>query len=115
MKTPRALLLAATALTAILGLPALASISAPRDTAMATDDRTPAPLRLASDDDDDHRRRNRHHDDDDDDDDDDSDDDDDDNDHHRRSRSATPAPAGPLAPPANGLFGTGAPPRVQMN
>ena len=37
--------------------------------------------------------------------------DDDDN----RSNARNPAPAGTVAPPQNGLFGTGAPPRVQVN
>ena len=30
-------------------------------------------------------------------------------------RRANPAPAGTVAPPANGLFGTGAPPQVKVN
>lgn len=38
----------------------------------------------------------------------------DDSDRHRRSRH-DPAPAGTVAPPPNGLFGTGTPPRVQVN
>jgi len=32
-----------------------------------------------------------------------------------RGGARNPAPAGSVAPPQNGLFGTGAPPRVQVN
>ncbi len=45
------------------------------------------------------------------------DDDDDDDDDGRGSRggAGNPAPMGTVAPPRNGLFGTGAPPQVQVN
>ncbi|WP_172330655.1 hypothetical protein [Mangrovicoccus sp. HB161399] len=44
------------------------------------------------------------------------DDEDDDGDGHGGSRGArSPAPAGTVAPPPNGLFGNGAPPQVQVN
>ncbi|OWY04409.1 PepSY domain-containing protein [Thioclava sp. IC9] len=46
-------------------------------------------------------------------DDDDEDDDDDDDDYGASARN--PAPAGTVAPPKNGLFGDGAPPKVQVN
>lgn len=45
--------------------------------------------------------------------DDDEDEDEDDDDAGRGKRD--PAPAGSAAPPANGLFGTGAPPKVKVN
>lgn len=32
-----------------------------------------------------------------------------------RGSARNPAPAGPVAPPQNGLFGNGAPPKVQVN
>lgn len=44
--------------------------------------------------------------------DDDEDDDDDDDD---RGAARNPAPAGTVTPPQNGLFGSGAAPKVQMN
>lgn len=53
--------------------------------------------------------------DDDDDDDDDLCDDDDDDDDGCGGRRTGPAPAGTVMPPANGLFGTGAPPQVKVN
>lgn len=42
------------------------------------------------------------------------DDDSDDDGEHRR-RTPRPAPSATIAPPPNGLFGAGAPPRVQVN
>ncbi len=33
---------------------------------------------------------------------------------HRRDRGRSPAPAGSVAPPQNGLFGDGTPPKVQV-
>lgn len=82
------------------------------------------PLILARGDDDDDRKYKRDDDRDDDDrkygrdedDDDDCDDDDhdgDDDDCGTNARNA--APAGTVTPPQNGLFGTGAPPKAQMN
>lgn len=123
MRNPLALLVASTALSAALGVPAWTASRGPAD-AGAPNLSTPAaagpdslPLMLASDDDDDDdfdRRASR---DDDDDDDDDSDDDDcdDDDDDGCGSGTRAPAPAGAVAPPANGLFGTGAPPQVTVN
>lgn len=113
------LLLASTALTLAIGLPALAAAraegSAPGHcpTACARvlgDAERGGPLVRVSDDDDDdhddgHRARRGHHDDDDEDD----DCDDDDGDGCNSAR-VNPAPAGTVAPPANGLFGNGAPP-----
>jgi hypothetical protein len=130
MKKTFALLVASTALSAALGL---AAFSASRDAAgdgpgsavSRPDGPALAPqLMLASDDhdDDDGRWRDssrRGHDDDDDDDDDEDEDDDDcdedDDDGNCRGAARNPAPAGTVAPPQNGLFGNGAPPRVQMN
>ncbi|MCT4334581.1 hypothetical protein MU516_17145 [Paracoccus sp. YLB-12] len=120
MKKTLTLLVASTALTAAIGVPAWSAMQAPSDVlrpvAALFDDATHAmPLVLASgddDDDDDHRRdgSRRDHDDDDDDDCDDDDDDDD-----CRGGARNPAPAGTVAPPQNGLFGNGAPPQVQVN
>ena len=124
MKTPSPLLFASTALTMALSLPAFAAspfagtadISGKaRLATMTCDDDGNLPLIRVSDDDDDddddddHRGRTRHrHDDDDDDDCDDG-----------RCRGAggwgNAAPAGTVAPPANGLFGNGAPPKAVTN
>jgi hypothetical protein len=108
------LLIASTALTAAIGLPAWSAVSR-----LAEDDGRPVaaaaaggdarPLLLASDDeDDDHgeRRRASGYGDDD-------DDDDDGEEGGRAGRDA--APAGTVAPPRNGLFGNGAAPQVQVN
>jgi hypothetical protein len=122
MKRTLTLLVASTALTAAIGVPAWSAMQPPGDEvlrpAAAPFDGSPrsTPLVLASDDDDDDDRGSRDgsrrgHDDDDDDDDDDCDDDADD----RRGGTRNPAPAGAVAPPQNGLFGNGAPPRVQVN
>ncbi|MDF1600283.1 hypothetical protein PZ895_10965 [Mesorhizobium sp. YIM 152430] len=123
MKKTLTLLVASTALTAAIGVPAWSAMQSPpdvlRSVAALFDDAPQAmPLVLASDDDDndDDRWRDgsrRGHDDDDDDDDDDCDDDDDDDD--CRGGARNPAPAGTVAPPQNGLFGNGAPPQVQVN
>ena len=124
MKTTLLLLVASTALTAAIGVPAWSAIHAPADgsfrpfTALFEAGEQTMPLALASDDDDEGRRgqdgSRRGHDDDDDDDDDDEDDCDDDDDDCRGGPS-NPAPAGTVAPPQNGLFGNGAPPQVQVN
>jgi hypothetical protein len=120
MKKTFALLVASTALGAALGLPAVSAIpdatsGAPRPViALPGDVAQKAPLILASNDDDDDdgwRAVWGGGDDDDDDDDDDCDDDD----GNCRGAARNPAPAGTVAPPQNGLFGNGAPPRVQMN
>jgi hypothetical protein len=118
MKKTLAALIATTALTAAIGLPAWSDMRAQADAgenptaAVGESGQSALPLILAShdddDDDDDHRERS----DDDDEDDDDCDDDDDDD----GCRGASnPAPVGTVAPPQNGLFGSGAAPRVQVN
>lgn len=114
MKKTLALLAASTALTAAIGIPAWSAMHSPKseDGALAAligDDHGPMRVWLASDDDDDDRRKSRkHHDDD-------EDDDDDDDDRGGRGGQMNPAPAGTVAPPSNGLFGTGTPPKVQVN
>lgn len=121
MKKTLTLLVASTALTAAIGVPAWSAMQAPSDVlrpvAAFFDDAPQAmPLVLASDDDDDDRWRDgsrRSHDDDYDDEDDCDDDDDDDDD--CRGGVRNPAPAGTVAPPQNGLFGNGAAPQVQVN
>jgi hypothetical protein len=119
MKKMLTLLVASTALTAVLGVPAFSALSVLQDTASRpgpalADDRTqPMPLILASDDDDDDDDHGRGHDDDDDGDD--CGDDDDDDDGGCGNAARNPAPAGTVAPPQNGLFGNGAPPQVQVN
>jgi hypothetical protein len=118
MKKTLALLVASTALTAAIGLPAWSAIRAPADgdgqpfAAVLKAEQDAVPLIFASDDDDDEPEYRRAHDDDDDDDDDDDECDDDDN---HGCGAPNPAPAGTVAPPQNGLFGNGAPPRVQVN
>jgi hypothetical protein len=120
MKTTLALLVASTALTAAIGVPAWSAMSgsaAPEDRSLAAafdPGREALPPIFVSDDDDDDDdddRRSSDRDDDDDDDDDDCGDDDDED-----CRGAgNPAPAGSVAPPANGLFGSGAPPQAKVN
>ncbi|MDP3340429.1 hypothetical protein [Frigidibacter sp.] len=123
MRKTLALLVASTALTATLGFAAWSMTRGPADAgsrpvAALSEDGTPAlPLILISDDDDDDDDDNRKgfwrgHDDDDDDD---CDDDDDDDEGGCRGGARNPAPAGSKLPPQNGLFGTGAPPQVQVN
>ena len=120
MRKTLTLLVASTALTAAIGLPAWSAMHAPDDGSLRPiaapfEERTQAlPLVLASDDDDDDNRgyvqnSQRGHDDDDDED---CDDDDDD---ECSGGAPNPAPAGAVAPPQNGLFGNGAPPKVQVN
>lgn len=123
MKKTLTLLVASTALTAAIGVPAWSAMQAAAEeglrpvAALFEKDPHAMPIVLASDDDDDNDRRwwkgaRRGHDDDDDGDDDDDDCDDGDN---CRGGARNPAPAGTVAPPQNGLFGNGAPPRVQVN
>lgn len=115
MRKTLSLLVASTALTAAIGLPAWSAVCAPVDGAAAqpfTTAQDALPLVLVSDDDDedddrDYRRSSRHGDDDDDDCEDDEDD--------CRGGARNPAPAGTVAPPQNGLFGNGAPPQVKVN
>jgi hypothetical protein len=122
MKKTFALLVASTALTAAIGIPAWSAMRTPElagarpFAAIFEGGPDTAPIILASDDDDDddHRSRDsvrRSYDDDHDDDDDCDDDDEDD----CRGGARNPAPAGSVAPPQNGLFGNGAPPQVQVN
>ncbi|SLN77679.1 hypothetical protein [Roseisalinus antarcticus] len=120
MKKTLTLLVASTALTAAIGIPAWSAMQAPTDgalrpvTALFDDASQAMPLVLASDEDDDDDRwrdgsRRGHNEDDEDDDCDDDDDDD------CRGGARNPAPAGTVAPPQNELFGNGAPPQVQVN
>ena len=111
MKRTFALLVASTALAAAIVLPAGAAMRALiGDTQsfaeIADAGKEALPLVLVSDDDNDDGRRSvrRGHDDDDDDDDDDD-----------GGRGRNPTPAGSITPPHNGLFGNGAPPKVQVN
>jgi hypothetical protein len=119
MKKTLILLVASTALTAAISVPAWSAMQSPADGGLrllaALSDEGPMtmPLVLASDDDDEDgrwREGARRGDDDDDEDEDDCADDDD-----CRGGAGNPAPAGTVAPPQNGLFGNGAPPQVQVN
>ena len=111
------LLVASTALTAAIGVPAWSAMKAPADgssrpfAALFEEGARTMPLVLASDDDhDDGRGRDgsrRGHDGEDDD----EEEDDDDN---RGGGASNPAPTGTVAPPQNGLFGNGAPPQTQV-
>ena len=126
MKSTFAILLATTAVVGALGLPALAALRVSGDdtgicsggvcAAGPGDGNRSMPVIRVSDnddddDDDDDGRVRRGHDDDDDEDDDDCDDDD----CAGAGARGNPAPAGTVAPPANGLFGTGAPPVAVTN
>ncbi|MFW2543955.1 hypothetical protein ACN2XU_15035 [Primorskyibacter sp. 2E107] len=121
MRKTLTFLVTTSALTAAIGVPAWSAIHAPANGVLGSistlfeEDAHPLHLlRISGDDDDDHRQGTRRgHDDDDDDDD--CDDEDDDEDDGCRDAGRNPAPAGAVAPPANGLFGNGAPPKVQMN
>lgn len=110
MKKTLTLLVASTVLTAAIGGPVWSAMQALESEKIAPlaalFEATPQPLPLvlvSGDDDDDH-------DDDDEDDDDEEEDDDDD-----RGGARNPAPAGTVAPPQNGLFGTGTLPQVKVN
>ncbi len=127
MRKTLTLLVASTALTAAIGVPAWSAMQAPAGrglgpvAALFEEDPQTMPLILASDDDDDRgwREGSRRGDDDDDDDEEDEDDDDDDgcddDEGVCRGGARNPAPAGTVAPPQNGLFENGAPPQVQVN
>lgn len=110
MKT-LALLIATTALTTAIAIPAWSAMSAYTETdalpiaAIFENVQDALPLILISDDDEDEN--------DDDDDDDNECDDDEDDDSCGAVRK--PAPAGTVAPPQNGLFGSGTPPQVKVN
>ena len=128
MTSRLSLLFASTALTVALGLPALAAMQAQGNAhdqcsgvcaAVLSADDQPVPLIRVSGDDDDEDDggwvRREHDDDDDEDCDDDDDGDDDDDDDGCIGALGNPAPAGTVAPPANGLFGNGAPPVAVTN
>lgn len=107
MKTTLALLAASTAFTVWMGLPAISATSlppAPANPIAEVMNSGALPLVLIDSDEEDE-------------DDNDEDDDcgDDDEDGAACGDTANPAPAGTVAPPSNGLFGTGAPPKVQVN
>lgn len=114
------LLFASTALTVALGLPALAAMQTQGNAAdkcsggcaavLNADDLSVPHIRVSGDDDDGGWVRRGH-----DDDDDDEDCDDDDDDDGCTGARGNPAPAGTVAPPANGLFGSGAPPVAVTN
>lgn len=132
MKKPVSLLLAACAVGVALGLPALAALQ-DHDAASARcagdvcaarlgDDSGPMPLvRVGGKDDDDDEHEGgwfswvRGHGGHDDDDDDGECEDDDDDGCRGAGGKGNPAPAGTAAPPANGLFGNGAPPSAVTN
>ena len=107
MKNRLSLLLASTALTVAIGLPALAAMQDPVGSAglldsvraaVLGDGDQPMPLvRVSGDDDDDDCE------------------DDDDDDCKGAGARGNPAPAGTVAPPANGLFGNGKPPVAVTN
>lgn len=121
------LLLASTALTIALGATAWSATRIMDDEVLPTavqsqmDSRDLSPLIFVNDDDDeddddegeedddDDRRKGARHEDDDD------DDCDDDDDEACAGGPRNPAPAGSTAPPANGLFGNGAPPKAVTN
>jgi len=121
MKRTLTLLVASTALTLAVGLPAWGAMRVMTDgitrpaSATADSENKAVPLMFVSDDnDDDDERESRRAsffggDDDDDDDEDDCDDDD------CGNPARNPAPAGTVSPPQNGLFGSGTPPKVQVN
>jgi len=117
MKKTISILLASTALIAVIGIPAWSAmhgagqLEGRRNTALGAFRALGASPVLVSDDDGesrDHERRLRRGGDDHDEDDDEDDDDD-------GGSASGPAPAGSVAPPNNGLFGTGATPKVQVN
>ncbi len=118
MRKTLTLLVASTALSAGLGLPAWSAPRAPATedsrpfaALFASDQDTTALFLVSGDDDDDRGSRNASRSDDDEDD----DEEDDDCEDGGCNSAGNPAPAGSVAPPQNGLFGTGAPPKVQVN
>lgn len=126
MKTSLSLLLASTALTVAIGLPALAAMHASGNTpdlcgpnvctaVFDKADQTASLIRVSGDDNDDDDDEGgwlrRGHDDDDD-----CDDEEEGDDDACKGAQGTPAaPTGTVAPPANGLFGNGAPPVAVTN
>lgn len=127
MKKILTILFASSAMTAAVSLPAWSAVNAPANAnlqpiAALFEEGSPSlPLVLASDDDDDDDNRRsregsrRSHDNDDDGKDHDDEDEDDDDDDDKRGGASNPAPAGTVAPPKNGLFGNGVPPKVKVN
>lgn len=117
MKKTFVILLASTALIAGIGLPAWSAMhgadlfEGPRDAALAAfRDAGVSPVLVSDDDGTDlNQGRGLHRGDDDDHGAGDEEDDDD------GGNASGPAPAGSVAPPNNGLFGTGATPKVQVN
>lgn len=116
MKKTFAILFASTALTAGIGLPAWSAMHGTawfegRDHARAPQEPDARPMRV-SDEDGGGERGHEHglrHSDDDHDEGDDADDDD------SRGNAPAAAPAGSVAPPKNGLFGSGSAPKARMN
>ncbi len=123
MKKTLSLLIATTALTAAIGIPAWAMLGTGSGSqpAVLQSGAGAAPLVLVDDDEeDDDEEGNRKllragGGEDDEEDDDDDDDDDCEGAQAGCGGAKNPAPAGSVAPPSNGLFGTGAPPKVQVN
>ena len=108
MRKTLTLLVASTALTAVIGTTAWSAMIAAPDgsprpfAAIWQDAAQSLPVILVSDDDEENHGSRR-------------DDDDDDDDDDCGNGAPNPAPAGTVAPPQNGLFGNGAPPQVQVN
>ncbi len=125
MKKTLILLAASTAFTASVGLPARSATPKSLDSGASVVIAAPfkdaggAPAIVLASDDKDHGWFRRLFDREDDDDDDDDGCDDDkrhgDDDDNCRGSARNPTPAGTVAPPKNGLFGTGTPPTVQVN
>lgn len=115
-------LLASTALTIALGATAWSATRIMDDEVLPTavqsqmDSRDLSPLIFVNDDDDEDDDDEGEEDDEEDEDEDDDDDDcDDDDDEACAGGPRNPVPAGSTAPPANGLFGNGAPPKAVTN
>jgi hypothetical protein len=116
MTTLRTLLAATTALAALTAVPAIGAVRVsenPASSMFITADLDAMLILASSDDDDDEDKAGYRSAEDDDDCED--EDDDDDKDNAGCTGAAIPAPAGTVAPPANGLFGTGAAPQVRVN
>jgi len=117
MKKTLAILIASTALTSAIGLPAWSAMNRNDSTlgqaiSAVVDDAKEAVERvLISSNDDDHDDDEY----DDCDEEEDDDDDDDDHDEECNDSASNPAPAGTVAPPQNGLFGGSTPPLVIVN
>ena len=113
MKTTLAILTATTALAAFLAMPAIGAVhsvwtgDSGEFAGMHDASSKGASYLLASNDDDDHRSKAGYRSD--------EDGEDDDDDEGGSQASANPAPAGSVAPPANGLFDTGPASKVQVN